>query len=144
MVSVPYLTYLTTMARTQADRQSTSAGVWRPSRELATVVALCLVGEPNYAQFGNRVHAGRAYLRAEADHANGVDNLLMGRGGLERRDEPGRAVSGADSTARVKTGGRGTSRGEATGGEGKEQSTVRPDSPTAIEEDRGRRLGSSV
>ena len=45
----------------------------------------------------------------------------MGRGGLERRDEPGRVVSGGDSATRVKTGGRGTSRGEASGGEGKEQ-----------------------
>ena len=45
---------------------------------------LCLVGGPNYAQFGNRVHAGRAYVRTEADHANRANHLLMGHGGLER------------------------------------------------------------
>ena len=88
-------------------------------------LTLCVVGGPNYAQFGNRVHVGRAYVRAEADHANGADNLLVGSGGLERRDEPGGVVSGVDSAARVKTGGRGTSRGEATSGEGKEQGTIR-------------------
>jgi hypothetical protein len=36
------------------------------------------------------------------------------------------------------------SLGEATSGEGKGQRTIRPDSPTATEEDRGRRLGSGI
>ena len=91
---------------------------------MAATLSLCVVGGPNYAQFGNWVHAGRANVRVEADHANGADNLVMGYGGLERRDEPGGAVSGADSTARAKTGGRGTSRGEASVRESKEQGTV--------------------
>ena len=70
--------------RTRADHQSVSTGVWRPSQELAATVTLCLLGEPNYAQFGNWVHADGANVWVEADHANGADNLLMGRGGLER------------------------------------------------------------
>ena len=37
----------------------------RPSRVLATAAALCLVGRPDYTQFGNRVHAGRADVQAE-------------------------------------------------------------------------------
>ena len=41
-------------------------------------VALCLVGRPDYAQFGNRVHAGRAHVRTEANHADGTDDLLVG------------------------------------------------------------------
>ena len=32
-----------------------------------------------------------------------MNDLLMGHGGLERRDEPRGAVSGADATARAKT-----------------------------------------
>ena len=68
----------------------------------------------------------------------------MGPDGLERRDEPEGVVNGVDSTARAKTRGRGTSRREASVNEGKEQGTVRPDSPTTTEEDRGRRLGSSI
>ena len=43
------------------------------------------MGGPNYAQFGNRVHAGRANVRAEADHANRADNLLVGR--VDWKDE---------------------------------------------------------
>ena len=82
------------------------------------------MGGPNYAQFGNRVHAGRANVQAKADHANKADNLFMGHGGLERRDEPGGVFSDADSTARAKTGGRGVSRGEALAGEAKEQRAV--------------------
>ena len=82
------------------------------------------MGGPNYTQFGNRVHVGRAYVRAEADHANGADNLLMGHGGLERRDEPGGATSGADSTARAEAEGRGTSRGEASVGKVEGQKAV--------------------
>ena len=85
--------------RTQADRQSVSTGMWRPSWKLVATPTLRIVGRPNYAQFGNRVHAGRVDVRAEADHANRADDLLMGRGGLERRDEPGGAVNGANPTA---------------------------------------------
>ena len=111
---------------------------------MAATLSLCVVGGPNYAQFGNRVHASRADVRAATDHANGANNLLMDRSGLKRRDKPRGAISGTDSATRAKTGGHGTSRGEATSGEGKEQRTVRPDSPTVTKEDRGRRLGSSV
>ena len=55
-----------------------------PSRELAATAALCLMGGPDYAQFGNRVHACRAHVRTEADHANGTNDLLVGDGGLEK------------------------------------------------------------
>ena len=85
---------------------------------------LHIVGKPNYAQFGNQVHADRVDVRAEADHANGADNLLMGRGGLERRDKPGGLVSSADRTARAKTGGRGTSSGKADCGDGQDLSSL--------------------
>ena len=46
--------------------------------------ANCLMGGPNNAQFGNRVHAGITYVWTEADHANGTNDLHMGYGGLER------------------------------------------------------------
>ena len=55
---------------------------------MAMTPTLCIVGGPNYAQFGDKVHAGRADVRAEADHADGADDLLVDCGGLERRDEP--------------------------------------------------------
>ena len=84
--------------RTRVDCQSVSAGMWRPSRKLAAALTLCVVGRPDYAQFGNRVHANGANVWAKADHADRADDLLMGRGGLEGRDEPGGAVSGTDPT----------------------------------------------
>ena len=58
--------------------------MWRPSRKLAAAPTLCVVDELNYAQFGNRFQAGKADVRAEADHANGANDLLVGCGGLER------------------------------------------------------------
>ena len=51
---------------------------------LTTTATLCLMGGPNYTQLGNWVHAGRAYVRAEANHANGANDLLVGHSGLER------------------------------------------------------------
>jgi hypothetical protein len=49
------------------------------------------MGGPNYAQFGNRVHAGRADVRAEAGHADGTHDLIVGGAGMEERNELGRA-----------------------------------------------------
>ena len=102
------------------------------------------MGQPNYAQFGNRVYAGGADVQVEAGHVHGANDLLMGHGGLESRDEPGGAVSGADPTAQAKTGGCGMSRGKAPGDKGKEQRLAEPDSPTKAKEDQGRRLGSGI
>ena len=107
-------------------------------------LTLCVVGGPNYAQFGNRLHAGGGDVRAEADHVDGVNDLLVGCGRLERRDESGRVVSGANLTARAKTGGRRTCEGEAAYGEGKEQRKIRLDSPTASEEDQGRCMTTAL
>ena len=58
--------------------------MWRPSQKLAAAPPLRVLGGPKYAQFGNRVHDTRADVRAEADHANGANDLLMGYCGLER------------------------------------------------------------
>ena len=63
---------------------------------MASYLPYALCG-PNYAQFGNRVHADRIDVRVEADHADGVDDLLGGGGELERRDEPREATGCADS-----------------------------------------------
>ena len=111
---------------------------------MAAAPTLRIVGGPNYAQFGNRVHAGRVDVRAEADHADRANDLLMGRGGLERRDEPGEAVSRTNPITRAKNGGRGTSDDKAACGEGKEQGTIGPDPPTTAEENQGRLLGSNI
>jgi hypothetical protein len=70
---------------------------------------------------------GKMFGLGEADHSKGTDNLLMGCGGLETRDEMGGTISCADSAARAKTGGRGMSRGEAMSDDGKEQRMIRPD-----------------
>ena len=118
--------------------------MWRPSRKLVTALTLHIVGEPNYAQFSNRVHAGGVDVQTEANHADGANDLLVGCGGLERRDEPGRAISSANLIARAKTRGCGTSNGEAACEEGKDQGTIQPDSPTMTEENRRRRLGSGL
>ena len=108
-------------ANGNVERQRVSTGLWRPSWKLVAAPTLCVVGKPNYAQFGNRVHAERVDVQAESDHANGADDLLMDRNGLERRDESGGVVSGADATTRTKIGGRGMSNGKSACGEGKEQ-----------------------
>ena len=102
------------------------------SQELAAAATLRVVGGPNYAQFGNRVHVGRAHVRSEADHADGMDDLLMGDSQLERRDEPGGAASRAYTTARAETGGRGAGCGKASGGEDEKQSPVRPNAVVKI------------
>ena len=86
--------------RTRADRQSVTMGIWRPSRKVAAAPTLRVVGGPNYTKFVNRVHAGRTDVRAEADHADGEDDLLMGNGGRSPR-EPGGAVSGTNPIARA-------------------------------------------
>ena len=70
--------------RTWANRKGVSTGMWRPSRKLVAAPTLQVMGGPNYAQFGNRVHAGGADVWTEADHANGTNDLLVGHGGLER------------------------------------------------------------
>ena len=92
----------------------------RACQELAAAPTLCILGGPNYAQFNDLVHAGRTDVWAEVDHADRANDLLMGGGGLERRDEPRRVTGCADSAARTKTGGHGMGKGEAACDEGKE------------------------
>ena len=70
--------------RGELDAEEAEELFERPSRELVATVTLCLVGGPDYAQFGNRVHAGRTYVWVEADHADGADDLLVGDSRLER------------------------------------------------------------
>ena len=55
---------------------------------MVTASTLRVVGRPDYAQFGDRVHAGGVDVRAKTDYAGGRDDHFMGRGGLEGRDEP--------------------------------------------------------
>jgi hypothetical protein len=78
------------------------------------------MGGPNYAQFGDRVYAGGADVRAEAGYADGAYDLVVGCARVEERNEPGRAVSSTNMAIGAETGGHGTSGGKATDGSDEE------------------------
>ena len=63
-------------------------------------------------------------MPAEVDHVDGADDLVMGCGALEKRDESRRVVGGADSTTRERTGGRRASEGEDNRGASEEQGVI--------------------
>ena len=65
----------------------------------------------------------------------------MDVGRLVGRDESEGAAGITDPTTQANAGGRETSDGESGRGEEKEQGMVRPEAPTAAEEDRRGRLG---
>ena len=134
----------TSGARTLTNREGTSAGVWKESRELSGAPTLRIMGGTNYAQFGGQVHGGGTHVRAKADHAGGTHNLFMGSDRLDGRNEPGGAIVGEDSFTRVEAGVRREGKGDVARGAGEEQGPVRPDAPAKTEEDRGRQLGVGV
>jgi hypothetical protein len=74
------------------------------------------MGGPKYAQFGDRVHAGEADVRAETDYADGAHDLVVGCVGMEERNEPRRAVGSTNTEIGAKIGGHGTSGGKAMNG----------------------------
>ena len=65
----------------------------------------------------------------------------MDGGRLIRRNDPGRVVGRADSTAREASERHGVSKGEGEGGVEEEQGLVRPDAPIETKEDRRRCMG---
>ena len=47
------------------------------SREPTEASSLCFMGRPNYAEFGDRIHAIQTNVCTEDGHAGGADDSLV-------------------------------------------------------------------